>query len=261
MPTQARGNLATTTGGTAALTAVGGFTPLNDVTIGVLVTAGSELTEFDMPINGRLRYLAALSVPFSVTSTLTVRGSDSSPADFSFRVAVNGATIGGSQQTRTLWDFLGNQGLSLQTLVTLAQNDYLEIYASTDTDANLVLSDLTIQAVADQPTQVITSTATAGQMRGEIRIDKHPSEVQLREVDFAPVLDAGETVSSGAVEIRDYSGADVTGMVSAVGSTASTVTYTLSAGTPGTLFFLEALATTSTGAVRGQRFRLEIPGP
>jgi hypothetical protein len=145
---QARGALHVTTGGTAALLAASSWTVLGAVTLPALVTVGDSLADFDAPVAGRLRYRGAETRTFGVRAALTVSGPGAVPVSFGFRLAKNGTTIEASEQSRSLWVFLGWQGVTVEALVTLAPNDYVEVFAAVSADASLTVAELSLVAIA-----------------------------------------------------------------------------------------------------------------
>lgn len=160
---QARGALHVTTGGTAALLAASSWTVLGAASIPALVTVGDSLADFDAPVAGRLRYLGTETRTFGVRAALTVAGPGAVATSFGFRIARNGTTIEASEQTRSLWAFLGWQGLSVEALVSLAPNDYVEVYAAVSADASLTVAELSLVAIA---AELSASEPTSGAASG-----------------------------------------------------------------------------------------------
>lgn len=95
-------------------------------------------------------------------------------------------------------------------------------------------------------------------------IEKYADEVIDQAINFAGVLDDGESVSSGEVKILDLESTDVTSTLCPGGASTSgdSVTYRLvAAGTPGMTYHVYALATLDTGEVLGECMRMFIPTP
>jgi len=97
-----------------------------------------------------------------------------------------------------------------------------------------------------------------------INIEKYVDEILDQSVDFEDVLADGESVSSGAVKIKDSTDTDVTSTLAPAGGSSSgtSVEYRLAAaGTAGMTYSVYALATLNTGEVLGQRFRMTLSKP
>jgi hypothetical protein len=218
---QSRGSLHVTNGGSVALLTASSWTLLGAATIPGLVTAGDALADFDVPAAGRLRYTGTLTRTFGVRASMTVAGPGAIPVSFSFRIAKNGVTSVPSEQTRSLWSFPGLQGVTLDALLTLAPNDFVEVYAAVSADATLELYELALVAVA---AELVGSEVIPGPPAGGDRwqvyedlLERHLSAGPLAEtVTFTSASAAAEDVSgifslntmeivAGDVKVSTYS--------------------------------------------------------
>lgn len=85
---------------------------------------------FDMPSNGRLRYLGATTTTFHVSFSLSARSLSGSNQNYLFQVRQNGSVITGAGYKQTLQSASTYAGGSSTKLVTLAQNDYLSFFVT-----------------------------------------------------------------------------------------------------------------------------------
>ncbi|GAB1307898.1 hypothetical protein KH5_05810 [Urechidicola sp. KH5] len=126
------------------------------------VTTMVNSTNFDSPSNGRLRYTGASTKVFNITATISFkRNSSSSGAEetFSFGLGINGGAVVAATSSSVKFDdntstigFPGvkNNDSKLVTIVgtvSLAQNDYIELFASNANGTNIDID--TIQIVVD----------------------------------------------------------------------------------------------------------------
>ena len=92
-----------------------------------------------MPASNRLTYTQAPTRVFQVIVTLTAT-SAANAQTLGFQLAKNGSLITNTEVTKSFTLLTDNETISLSTLISLATNDYLELFVSNNTAIN----DLTI---------------------------------------------------------------------------------------------------------------------
>lgn len=99
--------------------------------------------------------------------------------------------------------------------------------------------------------------------RTVIPFDKYGTEIVNQVVDFADVLEPGETISVRGVKAMKFTDhSDVTSsLITNIGGTGTEVTYTVSAGDVGQSYWLDVSATLNNAEVLVQRFRMFVPSP
>lgn len=103
--------------------------------------------EFDSPSNnGRLRYTGATTKTFHIAITFT--GSPATNNDtFVFGAAKNG-TVDGQKIIQKFGTTTDSQAMAIHAMVTLATNDYIELYVGNITASrNIVVKSLNIFAM------------------------------------------------------------------------------------------------------------------
>jgi hypothetical protein len=102
-------------------------------------TASPENEKFSHSI-GRLTYTGGITREFVVTASCSVNSVVTNSVSISVRIAKNGATIPESEAKVTTSASGRNENFYCQALVTLAQNDYVELFVANQTNANSLLT-------------------------------------------------------------------------------------------------------------------------
>jgi len=102
---------------------------------GAMAYTGDHLNYFTES-NGRLTYTGTTTIHATVVCNLTVQSGETAQV-LNFRIAENGTPIAGSNQTKTYTAQTVDRSAGLNWLVELATNDYIEIYGTSDTDADV----------------------------------------------------------------------------------------------------------------------------
>jgi hypothetical protein len=109
-------------------------------------TTGSELVDFDMPTDGRLRYIGQVTRKFFVTATGSINA-NTDQGFYYLRIAVNGTTDASTRKTISLDTSTTYQTPTLCGIIELSYGDYLEIYISRLSAAGTIrASNFTIDA-------------------------------------------------------------------------------------------------------------------
>ena len=104
------------------------------------VTTGSaQSANMNTATNNRIQYTGALTKKFVVNASLSVAKAGGGSVECYASIAVNGTPEAESSIQRTVTS-TGTGSVSLTSVVTLAQNQYVEIFLSADVD-----DDITIQ--------------------------------------------------------------------------------------------------------------------
>ena len=85
--------------------------------------------------NGRLTYTGTPTIHATVVCNLTIQSGEAAQV-LNFRIAENGTSIVGSNQTKTYVAQTVDRSAGLNWLVELATNDYIEIYGTSDTNGD-----------------------------------------------------------------------------------------------------------------------------
>lgn len=105
--------------------------------------AGSLVQRFNVATSNRAIYTGALTSQFKVTVSLSFTGTNGN--DIRFRIAKNGTTIASTQISRTVNGTGNYASLSLQDIVQLSTNDYIEVFATNSGATNsITVSDLNV---------------------------------------------------------------------------------------------------------------------
>lgn len=102
-------------------------------------TAGSNNEKFSHSI-GRLTYTGGIARQFSVSASCSVNSVVTNTVTIAVRIAKNGATVVESEAKATTSANGRNENFFCQALVTLAQNDYVELFVANQTNANNLLA-------------------------------------------------------------------------------------------------------------------------
>ena len=103
-------------------------------------TVVGEIGDFTMPVNNRLLYGGATTRAFEIIlSTSSVR-SAGSQALATIHVAKNGVVVTNLSTTRTLLNTSDVGAVALCGSLSLAQNDYVEIWLETNNGTNITIT-------------------------------------------------------------------------------------------------------------------------
>jgi len=119
------------TSGTQTIDSNATFERLNEGAIAYTTAHLENFTHSD----GRLVYTGATTRHFFVSAALTVQSGETAQL-CRFRVAEGGVTVAGSEQSMDFTSQTKNQGRGLLWIVELATNEYIEIFGTSDTDAD-----------------------------------------------------------------------------------------------------------------------------
>jgi hypothetical protein len=130
----------------ASATTVSDQTSFFLVVLSAPALSGLE-SSFDNPSGHRLRYTGGQTRTFRVNVVGGVIGGGTTPDALLFRLAKNGTTLSKSEQPTMFRTAALSDHFSLQVVVSLAQNDYLELYVRNVTAAqNVTVTYLNMQA-------------------------------------------------------------------------------------------------------------------
>jgi hypothetical protein len=105
---------------------------------GALVSPTTTLNtayQFDMPTNGRLRYIGSGTIHAHVAFSLSVRGNAGSAKDLIFYLKKSGSVATGSGYRFTVRTTSEYQTIAAHKVLDLVNNEYLEIWVQNATDA------------------------------------------------------------------------------------------------------------------------------
>jgi hypothetical protein len=106
-------------------------------------SAGSIVQRFDVSTSNKAIYTGSLTDNFIVHVVLTFTGTNND--DLSFKIAKNGVEIDSSQLSRTVVGTGNYASVALQDIVELSTNDYIEVFATNDTNTNnIIIKDLNV---------------------------------------------------------------------------------------------------------------------
>ena len=94
-------------------------------------------TEFDSPVDGRLRYIGTETKTFVMMASLSAI-SGGVDKTYLFYLAKNGVIIPETEISRTLGSVFQGAAISLLGVVSLATNDYIEVWVENATDTTLM---------------------------------------------------------------------------------------------------------------------------
>jgi len=118
---------------TGTLLKVAGTTTLNGLS-----------SQFDMPANNRLRYTGAKTKVFHVAADLTYKTSGGTNQTLTFQMYKNGVALTGALLKNTMASSSITGTGALHVFVSMAQNDYLEVWA---TNGNSASNDITVDTM------------------------------------------------------------------------------------------------------------------
>lgn len=147
-----RAQLSVTTAGLRLISIADGAVAINDSEFPALITALTGASGFDMPINGRLRYIGSTSARVLVQMTIVASVDTTWPGrNYEFRLAQNGSAIEPSKVGVELTSTEVTEAVALQTLVDLSPNDYLEATVTAPSlGVGMTISDLATQIVGEE---------------------------------------------------------------------------------------------------------------
>ena len=108
-------------------------------------TTASSINEKFSHTNNRLTYTGAITRSFAVTTACSASSITTANATILVRIAKNGTTLAESESQATTSAVNRNENFFCQTIVQLAQNDFIEIFISNTSSAlNLLASELNV---------------------------------------------------------------------------------------------------------------------
>ncbi len=119
-------------------------TPNNIATQGVFekiegTTTASSVNEKFSHSNNRLTYTGGITRDFVVTASCSANSVVTAAANITVRLAKNDITIAESESQATTSQSGRNENFYCQTIVSLSQNDYIELFIANNTTANSLL--------------------------------------------------------------------------------------------------------------------------
>lgn len=109
-------------------------------------SASAENEKFSHSI-GRITYTGGITREFVVTASCSANSVATNAVTITVRIAKNGVTIAESESQATTSASSRNENFYCQALVTMAQNDYLELFIANQTNANsLLVTELNVLA-------------------------------------------------------------------------------------------------------------------
>ncbi len=136
----ASGQTYVSTPGTQTIGTGGTFERLNE---GTIAYTGDHLHEFTHD-DGRLTYTSVVPISMTVAVTISVESGEITQV-INFRVAKNGTTIASTNMPVTFNAVNTNAAVPLFTLIDMAQNDYVEVWGTSDTDGDdVIINNLTM---------------------------------------------------------------------------------------------------------------------
>ncbi len=136
----ASGQTFVSTPGTQTIGTGGTFERLNE---GTIAYTGDHLHEFTHD-DGRLTYTSPTEISMTVAATVSVESGEVTQV-INFRIAKNGTTIASTNMPVTFNAVNTNAAVPLFTLVDMEQNDYVEVWATSDTNGDeIIINNLTM---------------------------------------------------------------------------------------------------------------------
>ncbi len=136
----ASGQTYVSTPGTQTINTGGTFERLNE---GAIAYTGDHLHEFTHD-DGRLTYTSPTEISMTVAATVSVESGETAQV-IQFRIAKNGTTIASTNMPVTFSAVNKNAAVPLFTLLDMAQNDYVEVWATSDTNGDeMIINNLTM---------------------------------------------------------------------------------------------------------------------
>lgn len=96
-----------------------------------------HLANFDMPVNGRMRYIGSVTKVVNCMISMTIINA-SNNINFSFYIAKNGSVLSQTKQQRKLAGGSDIGAVSIVGAVEVSTNDYIEIFCENNTDSTNV---------------------------------------------------------------------------------------------------------------------------
>lgn len=108
-------------------------------------TTASSINEKFTHTNNRLTYTGAITRSFAITASCSAASITTATATITVRIAKNGTTLAESEAQATTSAVNRTENFFCQTIVQLAQNDFIEIFIANNTSgANLLASELNV---------------------------------------------------------------------------------------------------------------------
>lgn len=128
------------TPGTQTIGTGGTFERLNE---GTIAYTGDHLHEFTHD-DGRLTYISPTEISMTVAATVSVESGETAQI-IQFRIAKNGATIAGTNMPVEFTAVNRNAAVPLGWLLDMAQNDYIEVWCTSNTNGDdVIINNLTM---------------------------------------------------------------------------------------------------------------------
>lgn len=114
-----------------------------------VTSVGGIAEKFDVTtVSNRAKYVGALSAPFKISVIASY--TDGNFQDIALRVAKNGVTIPASEAVNSTGGGGRAEGASLQAVVLLEENDYIEVWAANKTSAGSSLTVTDLNVIVEQ---------------------------------------------------------------------------------------------------------------
>lgn len=104
-------------------------------------TLTPESHHFDMPSNNRLRYTGTKTKMFHVAFTISYKISSGNNQEVRMKIYKNGSDITASLIKDTMRNSSDVNSSAIHVMVSMAQNDYLELYLTNQTSTNGIIVD------------------------------------------------------------------------------------------------------------------------
>lgn len=109
-------------------------------------TTLGEADDMDSPVTGRLRYTGSVQKPFKIDASLSV--SVDSDAEVTLAIAKNGSARARSEISQDCTAAGGAEAFSLQDVVLLDEDDYLEVWVKADDTINVTVEKMSFAVIA-----------------------------------------------------------------------------------------------------------------
>ncbi len=103
-------------------------------------TTASSVNQKFSHTNNRLTYTGGLTKEFVITASVSANSVTTNAANITVRIAKNGTTIADSESQATTSQTGRNENFFSQTIVSLAPNDFIEMFITNNTTANNLLA-------------------------------------------------------------------------------------------------------------------------
>jgi hypothetical protein len=110
-------------------------------------TTSTSLSDFTMTADNRLRYDGAATISFKFVATVALRGTANN-LSASIRLAKNSTTIAGTTQTVNLANSTRAESLTTTGIVSLATNDFVEVWGTAVSNTTLTADSLILNVFA-----------------------------------------------------------------------------------------------------------------